>query len=131
MTQDGSPRVRIQPPEAGKPKQDIILDICYRNSRPVLSTAHSLGFGVYRNKGIAQIFDSKDLWLDIGYKVKAGALEDGKEVTLGRTPRTSPEFLENHSSIDDLIEFKVFASSEEQTSWLVDAIQRNLANDDT
>jgi superfamily I DNA and RNA helicase len=130
LTEDGNPRVTIHPPETGKPKQDIILDICYRNSRPVLSTAHALGFGVYRNKGIAQIFDNMDLWIDIGYKVKAGALEDGKEVTLGRTSRTSPKFLENHSTIDDLIEFKVFASSEEQTLWLVDAIQRNLVNDE-
>jgi len=127
---DGTPRVIFNPPEVGKPKQDIILDICYRNSRPVLSTAHALGFGIYRDKGLAQIFDNKDLWLDIGYAVKSGTLEDGQEVALGRTRKSSPEFLESHSSIDDLIDFQVFASGEEQTSWLVGAIERNLAYDE-
>ncbi|MGB4333337.1 MAG: RNA helicase, partial [Chromatiaceae bacterium] len=65
---DGTARVVIRPPEAGKPKQDIILDTCYRNSRPVLSTAHALGFGVYRTKGLVQIFENKNLWFDIGYQ---------------------------------------------------------------
>jgi len=130
-TPDGSPRVLFNAPEPGKPKQDIILDICYRNSRPVLSTAHALGFGVYREKGgLAQIFDNKDLWIDIGYKVKSGTLEDGQVVALGRTSKSSPEFLESHSSIDDLIDFLVFPSIEEQNAWLVEAIQRNLSRDE-
>jgi len=42
-------------------------------------------------------FENKNLWLDIGYRVKDGELEDGKPVALARTPKTSPEFLENHS----------------------------------
>jgi superfamily I DNA and RNA helicase len=129
-TADGSPRVNFTPPEAGKPKQDIILDICYRNSRPVLSTAHALGFGIYRDKGLTQIFDNKNLWLDIGYAVTSGNLEDGQPIALARTRKSSPEFLESHSSIEDLIDFQVFASAEEQTSWLVAAIERNLAHDE-
>src|SRR5699024_9344874 len=28
--------------------EDIVLSKCYRNSRPVLISAHSLGFGIYR-----------------------------------------------------------------------------------
>jgi superfamily I DNA and RNA helicase len=127
---DGTPRVTLHPDEPGKPKQDIILDICYRNSRPVLSTAHALGFGIYRENGIVQIFENKNLWLEIGYKVKSGYLEDGQPVALGRTSKSSPEFLENHSSIDDLIDFKVFNSEQEQTAWLVEAITANLSKDD-
>lgn len=126
---DGSARVTIHPPETGKPKQDIILDICYRNSRPLLSTAHALSFGIYRNNGIVQIFENKNLWLDIGYKVKDGELEDGRPVSLRRTPKSSPEFLERHSAVDDLISFEVFESPEAQTAWLVEAIQKNLAED--
>jgi superfamily I DNA and RNA helicase len=127
---DGRPRVVFDAAEPGKPKQDIILDICYRNSRPVLSTAHALGFGIYRAKGIAQIFENKDLWLDIGYKVKSGALADGQNVSLGRSSKSSPEFLESHSPIDDLIFFQSFSSFEEQTEWLVGAIEQNLLKDE-
>jgi superfamily I DNA and RNA helicase len=128
--EDGTPRVTLHADQAGKPRQDIILDVCYRNSRPVLSTAHALGFGIYRDKGLVQIFENKNLWLDIGYRAKDGELEDGEYVALARTPKTSPEFLENHSSIDDLIEFHVFDSEQEQTNWIVDAVTRNLNEDE-
>lgn len=123
---DGTARVVIHPPELGKPKQDIILDTCYRNSRPVLSTAHALGFGVYRDKGLVQIFENKNLWFDIGYQETDGEIEDGQPVTLTRTPKSSPDFLEKHSPVEDLIEFKVFDTAAAQTAWLVAEIQRNL-----
>lgn len=127
---DGTARVVIHPPEAGKPKQDIILDICYRNSRPVLSTAHALGFGIYRDKGLVQIFENKNLWFDIGYQENNGEIEEGELVTLSRTPKSSPEFLDKHSPVDDLIKFEVFKTPEEQTAWLVAEIKRNLTKDE-
>lgn len=127
---DGSARVVIHPPAVGKPKQDIILDTCYRNSRPVLSTAHALGFGVYRAKGLVQIFENKNLWFDIGYQENDGEIEDGELVTLSRTPKSSPEFLEEHSPVEDLIQFKVFDTAEAQTAWLVAEIKRNLTEDE-
>ncbi|MDP2829966.1 MAG: ATP-binding domain-containing protein [Sulfuricellaceae bacterium] len=127
---DGTARVIIHSPEAGKPKQDIILDTCYRNSRPVLSTAHALGFGIYRDKGLVQIFENKNLWFDIGYQENDGEIEDGELVTLNRTPKSSPEFLEKHSQVEDLIQFEVFATLEAQTAWLVAEIKRNLTEDE-
>ncbi|MFH1976373.1 MAG: ATP-binding domain-containing protein [Pseudomonadota bacterium] len=127
---DGTARVVIHPPETGKPKQDIILDTCYRNSRPVLSTAHALGFGIYRDKGLVQIFENKNLWFDIGYQANEGEIEDGELVTLSRTPDSSPEFLEKHSPMEDLIQFEVFETLEAQTAWLVAEIRRNLTKDE-
>ena len=127
---DGTARVVIQPPESGNPKQDIILDTCYRNSRPVLSTAHALGFGVYRSKGLVQIFENKNLWFDIGYQENGGEIDDGELVTLSRTPKSSPEFLEMHSPLEDLIQFEVFDTVEAQTAWLVAEIKRNLTEDE-
>jgi len=127
---DGAARVVIHPPEEGKPKQDIILDTCYRNSRPVLSTAHALGFGIYRNNGLVQIFENKNLWFDIGYQENDGDIRDGELVTLSRTPKSSPEFLEKHSPVEDLIQFEVFETVEAQTAWLVAEIKRNLTEDE-
>ena len=114
----------------GKPKQDIVLDVCYRNSRPVLATAHALGFGVYRQKGLIQMFEQHQLWLEIGYKLKSGELKDGISVTLGRDERSSPEFLENHSTIDDLISFKSFKDDAEQISYLISEIEKNVREDE-
>lgn len=127
---DGQPRVKFSSPRPGKPKQDIILEKCYRNSRPVLSTAHALGFGVYRQGGLIQMFDQKELWKDIGYKIVEGTMEDGCTVSLARTAESSPEFLENHSSIEDLIQFFLFTNNDAQINWLVESIIKNLKDEE-
>lgn len=133
---DGTPRVTFPSPVIGEPRHDIILEKCYRNSRPVLVTAHSLGFGIYRQKpknrstGLVQMFDEAELWRDIGYEVENGALEQGREVTLKRKSEASPKFLEQHSPVDDLIEFVCFESEEEQRDWVVKEILENLSKDE-
>ena len=128
---DGTPNVNLD-----SERGDIILKTCYRNSRPVLVTAHSLGFGIYRESqtksgtGLVQMFDQPQLWTEVGYQVKAGELNDGQPVTLQRPDDTSPKFLENHSPIDDLIQFMCFDNSQEQADWLSNAIRGNLQDDE-
>lgn len=133
---DGTPRVRFRPNEPGKPSQDIILEKCYRNSRPVLATAHALGFGIYRTPdaetgtGLVQNFDQSNLWEDVGYSILSGYLEDGKDVVLSRTEDSSPRFLEDHSPIDDLIQFKQFETYQEQVEWVIKSILKNISDDE-
>ena len=128
--------MKFEPYEEGKPQQDIILEKCYRNSRPALVTAHALGFGIYReptgekDSGLVQMFDQRTLWEDIGYEVSSGQLEDGKHVVLQRTAKSSPAFLETHSDIDDLIVFKSFETQEEQDAWVAQEIKHNLECDE-
>ena len=115
---------------------DIVLQKCYRNSGPILVTAHALGFGIYRrppkeaDTGLVQMFENAQLWDQIGYEVADGSLTDGQSVVLRRTPNTSPTFLADHSSIDDLIQFKCFNDEEEQAQWLANAIKKNLEEDE-
>lgn len=133
---DGSPIVKFESAKDEMPKQDIILEKCYRNSRPTLVTAHALGFGIYRksNKinvpGLVQMFEYKGLWNDIGYEVDSGKLAEGEHVVLTRTNKSSPRFLEEHSDIDDLIIFKNFTTQEEQDEWVAREIEKNLQNDE-
>ena len=116
--------------------QDIILERCYRNSRPVLVTAHALGFGIYRNpsadasSGLIQMFENATLWTEVGYHVKSGDLMDGSRVVLERNHDSSPEFLENHSSIDDLVQFRCFDSVAQQDAWVAEEIGKNLEIDE-
>ncbi|MDE2731237.1 MAG: ATP-binding domain-containing protein [Bacteroidota bacterium] len=132
---NGSPRVQLSMATGMNPKDDIILPKCYRTPGPVLATAHALGFGIYRRScgdsgaGLVQMCDHPELWRDIGYKVVSGPLEPRSQVELARTKSSSPEFLQAHSSPDDLIQFKAFATAEEQRKWLVKAIQDNLEHD--
>lgn len=133
---NGSPRVCFDQKQPGKPQQDVMLKKCYRNSRPLLATAHALGFGIYRTpawhgeQGLIQMFDHHKLWDDVGYQVSAGTLEDGQEVTLSRNENSSPAFLEDHSPIDDLVHFQKFSTKEEQMTWVANAIKVNLTHDE-
>jgi superfamily I DNA and RNA helicase len=133
---DGSPKVRFDAPAKDAPQRDIILEKCYRNSRPLLVTAHALGFGIYRDPpknrdtGLVQMFDQPQLWEDIGYKVKDGELKPGSAVTLYRTDESSPRFLEEHSTISDLVQFIRFDSEEAQAEWLVGEVLKNLREDE-
>jgi len=132
---DGTPRVHFEAPHGTDARQDIILEKCYRNSRPVLTTAHALGFGIYRKpvkkgNGLVQMFEHAHLWKEIGYELVEGELKDGQSVVLRRTEDTSPLFLEDHSPIDDLIQFHQFENEQEQADWLVEQIERNLEEDE-
>lgn len=129
LDNNGKPLVSLYNTQ-GKPKQDIVLNVCYRNSRPVLATAHALGFGIYRQKGLIQMFDQHQLWQDVGYNVKDGKLADGESVTLTRDEKSSPEFLENHSTIDDLIAFKSFNNDADQITYLIAEIEKNIKEDE-
>lgn len=133
---DGSPRVSLAEPSPSGADRDVILKVCYRNSRPVLTSAHALGFGVYREAptgkttGLVQMFDRPELWTDVGYEVQSGELESNHPVRLSRSPDSSPIFLEQHSEIADLVQFRSFRTVQEQTEWVVKAIQSNLQVDE-
>ena len=131
-----TPNVQFTEPVPGRPSQDIILETCYRNSRPVLATAHALGFGIYRDidpksgTGLIQMFDNAQLWREVGYEVVGGHLEDGRPVSLARTPETSPAFLEEPKAAAPLIEFVCLRSEDEQARWIADAIEQNIGDDE-
>ena len=135
---DGEPRVTLEQwaSDPTAPTADIVLSRCYRTSRPILSTAHAIGFGIYRlpdpgsNTGIVQMFDDPWLWRAVGYEEESGGIEENKWVTLTRTPDSSPIFLEKHSNLDDLIVVKTFSSLEEQSSWIARSIERNILEDE-
>jgi len=117
-------------------RRDVILQKCYRNSRPVLVTAHALGFGIFREPpsgsetGLVQMFDQPELWEEIGYSVREGELQKGRPVVLERTEETSPSFLADHSPIDDLVSFHTFGDEEQQNAWLIEQIGKNLNEDE-
>lgn len=123
-TEDGKPLVSF----ANK-AQDIILDICYRNPGPVLTAAHALGFGIYRDPMI-QMFDFAELWAEIGYEVKDGRLVEGEEVVLSRTKKSSPALLSSHNTIDEIIKFVPFSSSKQQSDWIASEILKNLREEE-
>jgi superfamily I DNA and RNA helicase len=51
-------------------------------------------------------------------------------VALQRTPKSSPAWLEKHSTLEDLISFEVFDSEESQSARLIEGILENLSTDE-
>lgn len=133
---DGAPLVTFGKVGGVNNSQDIILDKCYRNSRPVLATAHALGFGIYRDAdkklgtGLTQMFDRADLWTEVGYEVVEGTLQDDQAVTLARSSDSSPDFLEQPGQYEQLIVFKSFGDQSDQAKWIADQIEKNLKADE-
>lgn len=120
----------------GDDRRDVILQKCYRNSKPVLTTAHALGFGIYRQipanatTGLVQMFEQPALWEEIGYRVTDGVLAKDSAVALQRTDETSPPFLASHSPLSDLVIFKRFDTEAMLNEWLTKEIEKNLGEEE-
>jgi hypothetical protein len=80
----GRPNILTIENRPGQAKQDLILPVCYRNTPWALTSAHALGFGVYRSMGLVQFFDNPELWRDVGYEVVSGRLRLGEEFPASR-----------------------------------------------
>lgn len=126
---NGHPNVQLRN-EMGRPKQDVILPVCYRNTPWALSIAHGLGFGIARLPGLVQMFDEPSLWREIGYEVVSGELSHGNEVGLARSQQATPKFFLELLTPDDAIQFHHFESSKEEFDWLAESIAQNLENDE-
>lgn len=131
VNQHGEPLVTLS-----QKNQDCMLEVCYRNSGPVLTTAHAIGFGLYKTPptgmatGIVQMFERPTLWEDVGYRIVSGRLAPGEKVELYRPAATSPDFLSGHSAIDDLIQFVAFDTKEEQDKWVAEQVRKNIQDEE-
>jgi len=115
---------------ANEAKQDIILPICYRNTPWALTIAHALGFGIYRDNGLVQLFDDLSLWTEIGYGVDNGSLSFDDNVTLKRREDSYPKYFEELIDKNDAVTTKTFESSVEEYEWVAEEIKRNIEIDE-
>ncbi|MGL5715427.1 MAG: DEAD/DEAH box helicase [Paraclostridium sp.] len=128
IDENGSLNINIENQE-DEAKRDIILPICYRNPPWTLALAHSLGFGIYHNN-IIQMFESVNLWKEIGYTVTKGELEMDKSVTLSRKNSSTPEYFEELLNRDDSVITNVFNEKQKQYAWVAEQISKNITEDE-
>jgi superfamily I DNA and RNA helicase len=126
----GEPRVPNLDEVEGTPKRDIVLPVCYRNTPWALSTAHAIGFGIYRPKGLVQFFDDAGLWQEIGYRVENGELAPGHEVTLRRRENSYPQYFTELLRPEDSVSWHCFDEYQQQFEWVADQIRQNLGEDE-
>jgi superfamily I DNA and RNA helicase len=127
---DGQPNVPNLDSEEDAPKRDIVLPVCYRNTPWALTTAHAVGFGVYREKGLVQFFENTDIWRDIGYHIRSGSLEAGQVVELERASNSFPSYFAELLDSSDSVQWNSFKSQEDQAAWVAGEVQRNLTEDE-
>jgi superfamily I DNA and RNA helicase len=128
VDEEGTPVVQINNDE-GKPQQDILLPICYRNPPWLLSLALGLGLGVKRPNGqFAQMFGEPEFWKEIGYEDLAGNLALGQPVRLRRDADRSAAFFAEVLDPAQSVTWHVFDSAAAQAAWVAADIQRVLIN---
>lgn len=131
----GAPKVTLGN-QNQKPRTDIILPKCYRNTPWTLATAHALGIGVYKEKAENEVInliqhpDDSRLWEDIGYEVENGALTPGKIVTLRRSQESVPDFFNHLLNAEDAVQLFHYHDDREQLASVADMIHSNITVDE-
>jgi len=128
VTESGDPQIRSHNAE-GQPRQDFVLEVCYRNPPEVLTVAHALGLGIYRTGGQIQGFDDPGTWIDIGYELVDGELSLGADVTLRRAQDTYPEHFPKMPGREEIVQTRVFRDEIAQAAWIAESVHQNMATD--
>jgi superfamily I DNA and RNA helicase len=127
---EGVPHVPDLHPLEDGANRDIVLPVCYRNTPWTLTTAHALGFGIYRKAGPVQFFDNPGLLQDVGYRVLDGELELGHDVVLARREDSSPSYFAELLQPTDAVKWRIFESPDEQAIAVAQEIHTNLTIDE-
>ncbi|MGL4742453.1 MAG: DEAD/DEAH box helicase [Sarcina sp.] len=113
----------------GGAKKSEIMKRCYRTPYDILTTAHAVGMGFFREGGMLTGYTTKKDWEDIGYTVISGDFRrNGENVILERQKENSPNPIHNvyHGSC---IEFCKYHSTPRLIKDLVQSIKDNLDKD--
>jgi superfamily I DNA and RNA helicase len=127
---DGHPNVPDLTNAPNQAKQDIVLPVCYRNTPWALTTAHAIGFGIYRQEGLTQWFNEPDVWDAVGYEIKAGALTPNSYVDIARRPGASPSYFAELLTAESAVQWRAFTDATDQAQATAAAIKQNLDADE-
>ena len=122
---DGKPLVDLKT-DPDKPKADIVLPVCYRNTPWALSTAHALGFGIYRSEGLVQMFKDPSIWPRIGYKEVGGELALGRPAAVRRGASSFPPYIPKLIDPEDAVRHRTFRNAGKQYEALAEEIEKDI-----
>lgn len=133
VDENGEDLVEVGNEAEGEPKTDILLPVCYRNTKWALSIAHALGFGIYRDvkQPLVQFFEDLQVWEQIGYEVASGHLDYSSNVKLIRSAKSTPKFFEELLRPEEaVVVHSKFADKEEEYTWIARQIKKNVTEDE-
>lgn len=105
-----------------------IMRKCYRTPHHILTAAHAIGMGFFRDEGLISSYTRKDEWENIGYKVLSGDFtKEGNEITLHRPIENSPNPITEFYK-ESCIEFNTFNSEYDMLNELARNIKDDIDN---
>lgn len=107
--------------------QDIILYKCYRNPKHVLTSAFSLGLGIY-NERVLQRLENNKHWEDLGFKVLKGESKTGDIMVIERPSESSPMETNEYFN-EDSISIQVFNDIKKETDFISQQIYNDIFSD--
>jgi superfamily I DNA and RNA helicase len=107
--------------------QDIILYKCYRNPRYVLTSAFSLGLGIYNDRVLQRLENNKH-WEDLGFKVIDGNSNTGDKMVIERPEESSP-IETNEYFNEESITINVFDDLKQETDFICEQIINDITNE--
>ena len=110
------------------PNQDITLKCCYRNPRPVLIGAFSLGLGIY-NHQVLQRLESNAHWESLGFKVEQGNCNEGDKMVISRPIENTPSIV-NEQFKHFSMSWASFDTLEQECDTVVDSIVNDIKNEE-
>ena len=121
--ENGNPLVNFD--NQSHPLQDIVLHTCYRTPRQILTTAFSLGLGIYNTKVLQRIPYNRN-WEALGFKVEKGNSENaGDEMVISRPEEFSPSILNSELS-GEIVQWAKFDTCENECKFVVDKILHDI-----
>lgn len=109
----------------GGAKKSEIMKKCYRTPHEILTSAHAIGMGFFREGGMLSGYTTQRDWENIGYNVTSGDFKrEGNEIVLERSIENSPNPINNLFK-GKCIEFNTYVSRADEIKELV----MNIKND--
>lgn len=126
--ENGTPRFKFSENVDG-PDDNIVLKVCYRSPKEIITAAHALGLAVYSESGPIQMIEDRGIWERIGYDV-TGDFSPGEKIELKRNEVASPKFVSELLQNDEIVKAMEFQNPEEQAEWIASEIENNLKTDE-
>lgn len=109
-------------------KKSEIMKKCYRTPHQILTVAHALGMGFFREDGMLSGYTTKRDWNNIGYNVVDGDFrKEGNKIILERPIENSPNPM-NEFFDGDTFEFKSYSSEHDLMEELANNIEDDIKN---
>lgn len=103
-----------------------VMKKCYRTPYDILTTAHAVGMGLFREKGMLSGYTRKGEWENVGYEVLEGDFRKiGSEIVIHRPRENSPNPIEEFDQ-DTKVKLNIYNSEFDMIKYLAKSIEKDI-----